>query len=206
MSAAMMMNGHEHGPAGRDGVLGEADRLGQSGRLGPIGRISRITDAWRSDLAAGAARPGLLADFTAEFSRLCRTVRGWDRTTQLLAGSAAGLIPWIVVLAMTLPSHAVARNWSTVWIGFDMLMAAAFAFTARLYVRHDPRVGIMAAVVATLLIVDSWFDTSTAAIGIDCAESWLSAIFVEIPIAFFCARLAWRSASALTATSQAQRD
>jgi hypothetical protein len=82
-------------------------------------------------------------------------------------------------------------------------MAAAFAFTARLYLRHDPRVGIMAAVVATLLIVDSWFDTSTAALGIDCAESWLSAIFVEIPIAFFCARLAWRSAGA--ATSQAQR-
>jgi hypothetical protein len=161
----------------------------------PAGRNAGLGEA---DRPARVSRTGRIG-------RIGRTVRGWDKTTQLLAGSAVGLIPWMGVLALTLPSHAEARNWSTVWIGFDMLMAAAFAFTARLYVRHDPRVGIMAAVVATLLIVDSWFDTSTAAIGVDCAESWLSAIFVEIPIAFFCARLAWRSASALTTASPAQR-
>jgi len=149
--------------------------------------------------AGRSSRAGLAATLTAEKSRICQMVRGWDRTTRLLAGSAAGLIPWTGFLFVTLPPDDMARNWSTMWIGFDLLMAAAFAATARLYLRHDPRVGIMAAVVATLLIVDAWFDTSTAASGADCVESWLSAIFVEFPIAFFCTRLAWRSTADIAA-------
>ena len=147
--------------------------------------------------AAVLPRPNLVGRLVSEAFLLWPVIRGWDKTTKLLAGSAVGLIPWIVVLGLTLPSHTVARNWSTVWIGFDLLLAVAFGVTARLYLRNDPRVGIMAAVVATLLIVDCWFDTSTAADGLDAAESWASALFVEIPIAVFCAKLAWRSSLAM---------
>jgi len=160
-----------------------------------VGKMSTATMPTATGRRPG--KPGLTGYLAAESSRIWHVVRAWDKTTQLLAGSAGGLIPWIGVLFVTLPPDDMARHWSTVWIGFDLLMAAAFAVTARLYLRNDPRVGIMAAVIATLLVVDAWFDTSTAACGLDSAEAWLSAIFVELPIAYFCARLAWRSAGAL---------
>lgn len=182
------------------------DRLAADVPLSPLAStLSPSASPARYSSSASPASPASLispaARLAAAASRLWLVVRAWDKTTKLLAGSAVGLIPWIVVLGLTLPSHTVARNWSTVWIGFDVLLATAFGVTARLYLRNDPRVGIMAAVVATLLIVDCWFDTSTAANGLDAVESWASAIFVEIPIAVFCARLAWRSSLAMVRVS-----
>jgi hypothetical protein len=153
-------------------------------------------------LPTATSHPSMVGRLITALARVLLTMHAWDKTTKLLAGSAIGLIPWIVILGLTLPSHTVASNWSTVWIGFDVLLAVAFGVTARLYLRNDPRVGIMAAVVATLLVVDGWFDTSTAANGFDVIESWASAIFVEIPIAIFCARLAWRSSLAMVRVPQ----
>ena len=178
--SATTITGHQ---SGRKGRRCRSGRTGSGGGL-IASRLERI-----------ARRKLLRTDL--DLARTWSTVRAWDWTTKLLAGSAAALVPWIVFLALTLPARTVAHNWSTVWIGFDLLLATAFAVTARLYLRNDPRVGIMAAVVATLLIVDGWFDTSTASKGLASAESWFSAIFVEIPIAAFCARLAWRSSQAM---------
>ncbi|MBR7825175.1 hypothetical protein KDK95_02575 [Actinospica sp. MGRD01-02] len=115
-----------------------------------------------------------------------------QRETQLLAGCAVLLVPWIVVLALTLPAHTVARNWSVAWSGFDVLLAIMLGATAWLRRTGDPRVGALAGASAAMLVVDAWFDTSTSAIGIDAAMAWASAVFVELPLAFVCARIALR--------------
>jgi hypothetical protein len=116
-----------------------------------------------------------------------------ERETRLLAGCAVLLLPWIVVLAATLPAHTVARNWSVAWAGFDLLLAAMLAGTA--WLRHvgDPRAAALAGASAAMLVVDAWFDTSTSAVGFDLVTAWSSAVFIELPLAFFCARIAWRA-------------
>jgi hypothetical protein len=115
-----------------------------------------------------------------------------QRETQLLAGCAVLLVPWIVVLAVTLPAHIVARNWSVAWSGFDVLLAIMLGTTAWLRRKGDPRVGAFAGASAAMLLVDAWFDTSTSATGADALMAWVSAVFVELPLAFVCARIALR--------------
>jgi hypothetical protein len=115
-----------------------------------------------------------------------------QRETQLLAGCAVLLVPWIVVLAVTLPAHIVARNWSVAWTGFDVLLAIMLGTTAWLRRKGDPRVGAFAGASAAMLLVDAWFDTSTSATGADALMAWCSALFVELPLAFICGRIALR--------------
>ena len=121
-------------------------------------------------------------------------VRGSERQREvrLLALCAVLLLPWIVVLAATLPAHIVARNWSIAWSGFDVLLAVLLGATAWLHRTGDARVGALAGASAALLVVDAWFDTSTSAFGFDAALAWFSAVFVELPLAFVCARIALR--------------
>ena len=116
-----------------------------------------------------------------------------QRETRLLALCAGLLLPWIVVLAATLPAHTMARNWSIAWSGFDVLLAVMLGATAYLRRVGDPRVGSLAGASAAMLLVDAWFDTSTSALGFDLAMAWFSAVFIELPLAFFCARIALRA-------------
>lgn len=111
---------------------------------------------------------------------------------RLLAGCAVALVPWIAVLAVTLPARAVARNWSLAWSGFDVLLAALLAGTAWLRRRGDVRVGALAGASAAMLLADAWFDTSTSAKGWDSAVAVCCAVFVELPLAVVCARIALR--------------
>ena len=122
-------------------------------------------------------------------------VRGSERQreTRLLGACAALLLPWVVVLAATLPAHTIARNWATAWSGFDVLLSVMLGLTAWLRRRGDARVGALAGASAAMLVVDAWFDTSTSALGLDCATAWFSAVFIELPLAFFCARIALRT-------------
>ena len=122
-------------------------------------------------------------------------VRGSERQreTRLLGLCAVLLLPWIVVLAATLPAHIVARNWSVAWTGFDVLLSVMLGSTAWLRRIGDPRVGALAGASSAMLLVDAWFDTSTSALGFDCAMAWFSAVFVELPLAVVCARIALRA-------------
>jgi hypothetical protein len=129
---------------------------------------------------------------TSAVSELLRGRAHRDRESRLLALCALLLLPWIVVLAATLPAHTVARNWSTAWAGFDLLLAAMLAGTAWLRRTGDPRAGALAGASAAMLVVDAWFDTSTAALGSDVVLAWCSAVFVELPLAVLCARIALR--------------
>lgn len=113
---------------------------------------------------------------------------GWG-----MIGGAAALVPWMWMLAATMPSSAVVANWSTAWVGLDAMEAAALLGTGVLYVRGDRRYGLGAAVTGTLLIVDAWFDVTTATPGPGRTAAIALAAGVELPLAALCAVLAGRA-------------
>ncbi|MFF4362091.1 hypothetical protein [Streptomyces sp. NPDC001604] len=109
-------------------------------------------------------------------------------TLELLTVCAVALVPWTVLLAVTLPSGYRVHHWRVTWVGFDVLLVVGMASTALLgWLRH--RAVIVAAVAtALLLICDAWFDVSLA---FGTPEIWLSAalaVFAELPLAFYLIR------------------
>ena len=112
-------------------------------------------------------------------------------TVELLAVSALGLVPWTVVLGLTLPSDYRVHAWSTAWVGFDVMLLAAMAATAVLGMRRRRTVVIPALVTAVLLVCDAWFDI---ALDVGTPGMWTSAalaVFVELPMAGFLFRKAY---------------
>ncbi|MFK0024010.1 hypothetical protein [Streptomyces sp. NPDC090798] len=125
----------------------------------------------------GAAAPA--ADLPERIRRHRR------HTLELLTVCALALVPWTVLLAMTLPSVYEVRQWRVTWVGFDALLMVAMAATALLgWLRHRAVI-VSAAATAVLLICDAWFDVSLA---FGTSGVWLSAVLaacVELPLAFY---------------------
>ncbi|ANP49117.1 hypothetical protein J2Z21_002285 [Streptomyces griseochromogenes] len=91
--------------------------------------------------------------------------RKWALTA--LGAAAVLLVPWTVVLAVTLPGSTRVDNWALAWIGLDVLMAAGCATTALLGLRGDPRARLTASATASVAVLDAWFDITTARSGGD---------------------------------------
>ncbi|GAA2256097.1 hypothetical protein GCM10010402_09350 [Actinomadura luteofluorescens] len=151
-------------------------------RPGPPSRLSGTTVRRRPRPGPHGA-PAPIARRTAGGRRL-----GWA-----LIGGAAALVPWMWMLAATMPSTTTVSNWSAAWLGLDAMEAAALLGTGVLLVRRDPRHGLGAAAAATLLTVDAWFDVMTAAPGAERAMAIALAAGVELPVAALCAVLAARA-------------
>jgi hypothetical protein len=107
-----------------------------------------------------------------------------------ILASGLGLVPWLAVLAVTLPSAT-----RVAWVGLDSLEALGLIATGVLVRRGDRRRCLAAAATATLLLVDAWFDVTTATGGSALAESVAMAVLAEIPMAVICATIAWRTLS-----------
>ncbi|MER6467421.1 hypothetical protein [Streptomyces collinus] len=107
----------------------------------------------------------------------------------LLGTGAALLVPWMVVLAVTLPGSTQVRHWSLAWIGLDVLLATGCAATASLGLRGDPRARLTASATAAVAVLDAWFDITTASAGAQLAEAAACAV-AEGSLAAVCALLA----------------
>ena len=136
-----------------------------------------------AELAAGSKT---LADVDAKISGRYRR-----NALALFVACAAGLAPWTIFLAITLPPDYHAHHWGLVWAGFDVLLFAATATTAYLGWRRRQAVVGAAIVTATLLICDAWFDVSLDLGTHDIWGSLASALFVELPLAGFILRRAY---------------
>jgi hypothetical protein len=136
----------------------------------------------RSELMARlGARPGLI------------------RRARLVALAVGGfLLPWSVLLAVTLPAAATAQHWALAWSGLDVAEAAAALATAALLARGDRRASLPAAAGGTLLLLDAWFDVCTSAPGAGQAMALAEAGCLEIPLA----AAAWWVAIVLTRESR----
>jgi len=103
---------------------------------------------------------------------------------------AIGIVPWIVYLAMTLPGHQRAEDYDIAWVGFDSGMALVLAALAYCALKRKPATGPLAAVAATMLVVDAWFDIVTSEEGTKLVLAALSAAVAELPLAIICAWVA----------------
>ena len=74
-----------------------------------------------------AALARALAIVNAELPSLSAAEHRRRRLVLMLTVASAVLIPWIVLLALTLPRHYVAGHWRLTWVGFDIILLAALA-------------------------------------------------------------------------------
>ncbi|MCX5269413.1 hypothetical protein [Streptomyces sp. NBC_00199] len=112
-----------------------------------------------------------------------RIRREQRHTLGLLTVCAVGLVPWTVLLALTLPSEYQVHQWRLAWVGFDVLLVVAMTATAILGRLRNNAVIVPAVSLAVLLICDAWFDVSLA---FGTSGVWLSAalaVFAELPLA-----------------------
>ncbi|MFD0621842.1 hypothetical protein ACFQ2K_50675 [Streptomyces sanglieri] len=124
-----------------------------------------------------------------------RPARGMRRAGWLLVACGLALLPWLYVLATGLLATATAAHWPVAWVGLDALETLGLIATGLLAARGDRRHALAAAATATLLVVDAWFDTTTAAPGGDFATAVAMALGAELPLAALCGRLALRTLS-----------
>ncbi|MFE3634706.1 hypothetical protein [Streptomyces sp. NPDC059168] len=110
----------------------------------------------------------------------------------VLLGLGLVMIPWVVYLHTSLPATAEAPHWAWAWTGLDVLEALGLVSTGLLLRRRDARASLTAMAASTLLFVDAWFDTMTAAPGADLVSAIAMAVCAEIPLALACAVLARR--------------
>jgi hypothetical protein len=96
------------------------------------------------------------------------------------------MVPWLFFLVHALPPATRAAGWPAAWAGLDALEALGLLTTGMALIRRCTWLCLPAAITATLLIVDAWFDITTSA-------SVAMAVFPELPAAVLCAVLAVRT-------------
>jgi hypothetical protein len=121
------------------------------------------------------------------------------RSTLLTVLTLAALLEtvWTIYVGWKLPRHYVANHWDLAWVGLDvaqvlMLLGAAWAAWRRRAILI-----LFAASAGTLLVLDAWFDVTTARRG-DVFKSLLMALILEIPSALVLFWIAWRTIGLLT--------
>jgi hypothetical protein len=109
---------------------------------------------------------------------------------RLFVLAAAILVPWTLALGYRLPANHTTHHWDIAWVGFDVTLASSLALTGLTIARRSLWAEAAAAVSATLLLTDAWFDNLLSSGSGEHLEAALEAAFVEIPLAFVCLWLA----------------
>jgi len=117
---------------------------------------------------------------------------GW-----VFAVLAALMVPWTAYLALSLPGSHQAAHYDLAWGGFDVGLLAVLAATAVAAVRRSRWLPVSAAALATMLLVDAWFDVVTASTRDELLAALAMAVLVELPLAAVCGWLAVRGQSLL---------
>jgi hypothetical protein len=121
--------------------------------------------------------------------RTVRVIR-WSLLRFLTLGALTEMI-WTIYVAYELPRHYVADHWDVAWVGLDaaqILMLSASAWAAW---RRNTLLVIFATASATLLVIDAWFDVTTARHG-DLTQGIMLAGIVEVPSALVLLWVAYR--------------
>jgi dolichyl-phosphate-mannose--protein O-mannosyl transferase len=105
---------------------------------------------------------------------------------------AVVLLPWATFLILTLPRNYTANHWRVAWGGFDIGLGVAMVATALAVARRSPFAEVAAAVTGTLLVCDAWFDVVTSFGTDDQMLTLLTALAIELPLAFYFALLTRR--------------
>ena len=95
------------------------------------------------------------------------------------------LLPWIVFVAIALPSRQLSRHYDLAWAGFDVILFIALAATAYFAFRRSRHLTRASTAAATLLIVDAWFDVLTSGHR-DRITAIAFAVVIELPLSALC--------------------
>lgn len=121
-------------------------------------------------------------------------VRGLPRwAAPVFCAFGAVLVPWTLWLAVSLPTRHVSSHYDLAWSGFDVALAGALVATGVGLLRHAAWAQSAAAVAATLLICDAWFDVTLSASGAEQSIALVTAVFAELPVAAACILVARES-------------
>jgi hypothetical protein len=123
----------------------------------------------------------------------------------LLTAIVAGLVVWTLYLSYSLPARHVTEHWRIAWAGFDIGLALALASTALGVLREAQWVDATAAVAATLLVTDAWFDIVLADGAMEQTEAIGLAVIGEIPLAVFCIWIVMNAERAIASLKDGQR-
>lgn len=124
-----------------------------------------------------------LAQFDTDLPSLRTGDERRRRFVFLMTIASVGLVPWIVLLALTLPHRYVAGHWTLTWVGFDIFLLSGLSVTAWLAWRRRQGVVVSAIITGTLLTCDAWFDITTASDRFDTLTAIASAVLLELPLA-----------------------
>jgi hypothetical protein len=102
------------------------------------------------------------------------------------------MVPWTIYLAYSLPSRRLSPHYDIAWAGFDVMLLLVLAATGYFALRRSPYLAIAAAVTATMLVVDAWFDIMTSPRS-EVLQAITLAILIELPLAGLCAWLSYHS-------------
>lgn len=152
-----------------------------SGPLAPLDRAATALD--RMVPVAPTVDNAILVD-SSRFTR-------W--AGPLFAVCALVLVPWIIVIAATLPARQLSPNYDVAWAGYDVLLFAALTGTAVTALRRSPYLGMAGSWCAGLLTADAWFDVVTSPDRTALAEALAMAALVELPLTAVCIWLAKHS-------------
>jgi uncharacterized membrane protein len=111
----------------------------------------------------------------------------------LLALVVVLLAAWTLTLGYRLPARHTTHHWDVAWVGFDIALAGAFAATGLSVARRSSWAQFAAAVAATLLVCDAWFDNVLANGLEERVEAAVEAVAVELPLAILCVWVARNS-------------
>ncbi len=112
----------------------------------------------------------------------------------LFAICAAVLVLWVGLLAFALPAAHRVTHWALAWVGLDVAVVAMLIVLAACVWRRSGWVEPAATAAATLLLVDAWFDVTTASSAGGLARPLGSAIVIDVPLGLVCLALARRAA------------
>ncbi len=110
----------------------------------------------------------------------------------LLATAALVETAWTIYIAWRLPRHYVANHWDLAWVGLDIAQVIMLLLAAWAAWRGRALLILFATAAGTLLLVDAWFDVTTARNG-GFAQSVLFAFAIEIPAAIALFLITWRT-------------
>ncbi len=105
----------------------------------------------------------------------------WTILRLMVLGALAEGV-WTIFVGIDLPRHYVANHWDIAWVGLDLAQIAMLAGAAWAGWRRSGLIVVFATASATLLVVDAWFDVTTARRG-DLFQGIVLAGLVEIPSA-----------------------
>lgn len=112
----------------------------------------------------------------------------------LFAVCAGVLVLWVGLLAYALPAAHRVTHWAVAWVGLDAAVVAMLIVLAACVWRRSAWVEPVSTAAAKLLLVDAWFDVTTASSAGGLARPLGAAIVIDVPLGLVCLALARRAA------------